>query len=490
LYYKDSAGVVQTIGTKGGVNGTSSGQVLFNSSGAIGGSNNLFWDITNGRLGIGTVSPAKQLEISNANEAKIGVTATGTNGRAYELISTGGSTGIGQGNLAFYDRTAAAVRMNIDSSGNVGIGTSSPASKFSIAISAGASTVQNLIGMYQFAGVDAATLRIAGYDYNSAAQTTIDFIQNSGTNFQSQIKFSTNTGGGLTEAMRITSAGLIGIGTSSPKLLEHIQGGYSSPATSGTTPNGTFLMDSSAGGYGLYAGIYGSGSFSPWFQSADKNGLGGYGSIVLNPLGGNVGIGTSSPSAKLSIASNGTACSNFSSADAADIFYVTANTGGSAGTAVYIMPIRTGSTQTFQGGIYWNGTIIAYNTTSDYRLKENIAPMTDALDTVAKLKPVTYKWKSNGSNGQGFIAHELQAVMPDCVTGEKDATSMQKYEISPAIAAEVDSDGKTIKEAVEAVMGEREVPDYQGIDTSFLVATLVAAIQELNAKVTALEAKG
>jgi len=103
------------------------------------------------------------------------------------------------------------------------------------------------------------------------------------------------------------------------------------------------------------------------------------------------------------------------------------------------------------GSITVSTTATGYNTTSDYRLKENVAPMTGALAKVAALKPVTYPWKSNGSAGQGFIAHELQAVVPDCVTGTKDA---------------VDAEGK---------------PQYQGVDTSFLVATLVAAIQEQQA---------
>ena len=92
--------------------------------------------------------------------------------------------------------------------------------------------------------------------------------------------------------------------------------------------------------------------------------------------------------------------------------------------------------------------------------------MQNALDVVAQLNPVTYTWKADGSDGQGFIAHELQAVVPECVTGEKDA---------------VDAEGK---------------PVYQGIDTSFLVATLTAALQEahglikdLQARVDALEAK-
>jgi len=98
----------------------------------------------------------------------------------------------------------------------------------------------------------------------------------------------------------------------------------------------------------------------------------------------------------------------------------------------------------------------SFNTTSDYRLKENVQPMQNALATVAQLNPVTYNWKVDGSDGQGFIAHELQAVVPDAVTGEKDA---------------VDAEGK---------------PVYQGVDTSFLVATLTAAIQEQQAMIESL----
>ncbi len=118
-----------------------------------------------------------------------------------------------------------------------------------------------------------------------------------------------------------------------------------------------------------------------------------------------------------------------------------------------------GLTLSGSGNISVTGSSTAFNTGSDYRLKENIAPMTGALATVTQLKPSTWTWKSTNSAGQGFIAHELAEVLPDCVTGEKDA---------------VNDDGK---------------PIYQGVDTSFLVATLTAAIQELNAKVQTLEAQ-
>jgi hypothetical protein len=124
------------------------------------------------------------------------------------------------------------------------------------------------------------------------------------------------------------------------------------------------------------------------------------------------------------------------------------------------------NTTTNVGSINITSSATSYSTSSDYRLKENIVAMSDALATVAQLKPVKFKWKSDGSDGQGFIAHELQQVVPDCVVGTKDA---------------VDKDGN---------------PKHQSVDTSFLVATLTAAIQEQQAliasltdRIAALEAK-
>jgi len=105
---------------------------------------------------------------------------------------------------------------------------------------------------------------------------------------------------------------------------------------------------------------------------------------------------------------------------------------------------------TFCGQIYIDAgaNVTYYATSSDYRLKENVAPMTGALAKVQQLNPVTYNWKKSGKESQGFIAHELQEVIPEAVIGEKDA---------------VDKDGNIMP---------------QMIDTSFLVATPTAAIQE------------
>ena len=117
------------------------------------------------------------------------------------------------------------------------------------------------------------------------------------------------------------------------------------------------------------------------------------------------------------------------------------------------------ATDTLVGSVSNNGSSTSYNTTSDYRLKQDVQPMTTGLATVAALKPVTYKWKLNSSDGEGFIAHELQEVIPHAVTGEKDA---------------VNEDG-SIKP--------------QGVDYSKIVVHLVAACQELKAQNDELKAR-
>ena len=153
-------------------------------------------------------------------------------------------------------------------------------------------------------------------------------------------------------------------------------------------------------------------------------------------------------------------------------FSVVADTGLNDTTKIQIATTTTSSRALAEfnngngnvGSISVSGSATAYNTSSDYRLKNTIAPMTGALAKVALLRPVTYKWNADGSDGEGFIAHELAEVVPDCVTGEKDA-----------IETYTDDDGN-----------EQTRPTYQGIDVSFLVATLTAAIQEQQALITQL----
>lgn len=100
---------------------------------------------------------------------------------------------------------------------------------------------------------------------------------------------------------------------------------------------------------------------------------------------------------------------------------------------------------------------VSFNTTSDYRLKEQVLPMEGALDRIMAANPVTYKWKSDGSAGEGFLAHELAEVVPLAVTGEKDA---------------IDEDGK---------------PKHQQVDYAKLTPVLLAGIQELVAEINTLK---
>lgn len=116
------------------------------------------------------------------------------------------------------------------------------------------------------------------------------------------------------------------------------------------------------------------------------------------------------------------------------------------------------------GNIVLNASSVSYNTSSDYRLKEDWQPMVGASERVLNLKPVNFAWKADGSRVDGFLAHELAEVIPEAATGTKD---------------EVDEEG---------------TPVYQGIDQSKLVPLLTAALQEalteiadLKVRVTTLE---
>ena len=134
------------------------------------------------------------------------------------------------------------------------------------------------------------------------------------------------------------------------------------------------------------------------------------------------------------------------------------------------------------GDIRTSGTSTSYVTSSDYRLKEKVTPLTGAIDRLNALKPSRFNFIADPETTlDGFLAHEVSDYVPEAISGEKDAMTTETYEVTPAVK---DDNGNIIS---EAIMGEREVPDYQGIDQSKLVPLIVASIQELSAKVTQLE---
>jgi len=222
--------------------------------------------------------------------------------------------------------------------------------------------------------------------------------------------------------------------------------------------------------------------------------------------GGNVMVGTTDTTLYNNSTGTGTKIGGDGRLDVArqgDTVATFNRTGSSNGEVIRIV-----SSGTTVGNITISGSNTAYNTSSDYRLKTDAQPMTGASARVLALNPVNFKWIADGTRVDGFLAHEAQAVVPECVTGTKDAMRDEEYQVSAATGdiytpatdeadevihsanaeqPETLADGKQWRETTPAVMGTRSVPDLQGIDQSKIVPLLVAALQEALARITALE---
>ena len=283
-----------------------------------------------------------------------------------------------------------------------------------------------------------------------------------GTDANTGIFFGTDIIGfseGGVEAMRINSSGFVGIGTTTPQRKLSIVGTDGATGqTEGNSRTSLFLDNNGANYLSIFTGTSGDGAV---FFSDNGNNNGGIvyqtSSDALYFRANNAERARIDSSGRLLV--NVTALSNLENGTTNSVCLRengTIEIGKNATSANNVVEFFNPNGNV--GKISISGSATSYVTSSDYRLKDNIAPMTGALAKVALLKPCTYKWKVDGSDGQGFIAHELDEVVQGCVTGEKDA---------------VNEDG-SIKP--------------QGIDTSFLVATLTAAIQEQQALITQLQA--
>jgi hypothetical protein len=296
----------------------------------------------------------------------------------------------------------------------------------------------------------------AGTVSDPAITTTGD--TNTGIFFPAADTIAFSEGGA--EAMRIDSSGQLGIGTTSPSSVLNVKSSapvFRLETTGAVTSSGTasYAIKDSSGNDVFTNGFLGLANCYQ-FATTFANGF--------------IRFLTGSQVEAMRIDSSGSLLINGTTQPVNTYKQVISFSGGSGGVgggllfndgdsgnvypAVYF---RKDGAQRGNINVSTSGT--TYNTVSDYRLKEDVIPMVGALAKVSALKPVTYKWKESGLESQGFIAHELAEVCPDAVTGAKDA---------------VDVDGN---------------PQYQGIDTSFLVATLTAAIQEQQALITALTAQ-
>ena len=359
---------------------------------------------------------------------------------------------------------------------------------------------------------------------------------------------STDTNGDITidpdgTGDTIIASGNVGIGTVSPAAtLESKTSTSGAPATSGTTPANVALRLASTATTGIIdMGMNGS---APFIQATDSGDLSQEYTLVLNPNGGNVGIGTASPTKKVStsiglsdtdgyvleysgeakagmlvvpatgevrmgaINSSGTYFSTFY-ANNSEAMRLTStghlginNTNPSfplvvsgkaanhcsafvVATNGYAAALFYDASNTFQGQIQVGSGGTGYLTSSDYRLKTAVNYDFDATTRLKQLRPARFEWIADGDDAvpvDGFLAHEVQDVVPEAISGTKDAMMDEEYEVTPSV---LDDDGN---EVTPAVMGTRSVPDYQGIDQSKLVPLLVKTIQELEARITALEA--
>jgi hypothetical protein len=264
-----------------------------------------------------------------------------------------------------------------------------------------------------------------------------------------------------------TTSGSVGIGTTSPAGPLEVKAATSqiiATSTTGTNPvilkaqntGGSFqyVIDNSTGvtygsGTGYSRIVYNDSTSAPtlfYLNNAERARLTSDGNFYVgqkttDPIGNRINGTVIGPA---TVTGSGMQIR----ADSGGIkFGINASSGANIGFFT-----DTGSAYTAAGSITSNGINTNYGTTSDYRLKENVQPMLSGLAAITALKPVTYDWVLDKSAGEGFIAHDLQTVIPFAVYGDKDATN-EDGSIKP-----------------------------QQVDYSKIVVHLVAAIQELKAE--------
>jgi hypothetical protein len=361
------------------------------------------------------------------------------------------------------DLTVDTNTLVVDSSNNnVGIGTSSPSALLHVEAADGAAGGAI---KYTSTGVASGYMSADGAGLCLATDTA-------GITFRTGVTGNDPTDTG-TERMRIDSAGNVGIGVSTP-------------SNNHANANNLVVGNGTAGGIANYVGT-GLGWYA--FSRDNANNSDAYDGGISYDGSRNLMFHTNAGTERMRIDSNGSILFNTTTlSDGSNNSMSYSNTGdetliiSSAGTGASFM-IQFLNGNGTAGQIISGGTTTSYETNSDYRLKTDVQPMTGASDRVLALKPVNFEWIVDGTRTDGFLAHEAQEIVPEAISGSKDAMKDKEYEVSPAV---LDDDGNVV---TEAVMGTRSVPALQGIDQSKLVPLLTAALQEALNKIDAMETR-
>jgi hypothetical protein len=332
--------------------------------------------------------------------------------------------------------------------------------------SAGGVTVvadDDTVGQFNFCAAD-------GTDLNSrAASITVQMDGTPGANdVPGRIQFATTTDGASspTNRMTITSGGNVGIGTGVP-TTNYARGLHI--ATTGTGANLKLTDTSTGAGADDGFELISTGGHAYVWQRENSNlvfgtndtermRLSAAGELFIGKLG------EVSTQDGFQFKQTGECIIGRGSNDTIFVFQDTNTSGNTVGS------------------ISMTSNATAYNTSSDYRLKENVDYNWDATTRLKQLKPARFNFISDNTNTlvDGFLAHEAQAVVPQAVFGTKDAVQVWKNgdNLPDGVSVgdnKLDDDGNTS-------------PQYQAIDHSKLVPLLVKTIQELEARITALEA--
>jgi hypothetical protein len=456
-------------------------------------------------LTIGTTTGMGQLELAGfrSSDADLGRLIFGNkNVRLSEIVAI--RTGADNSNALSFSTSSSGSnteRMRITSAGNVGIGTSSPATKLDIN------------GGIKF--VDTMSFSDSGATVSCFFQASTDIFQY-GTSTSDPIVIYTNN----TERMRIDATGNVGIGTSSPDSKVNIEAtkttALSTEAdflTMGLTIDDNTAYDNIGVGGGIsFRGKRNAGGVQTVYGAIDA----GKQSAAGDSYTGNLRFYTNQnstgvPLERMRIDSSGNvkiAMQNFANAPSASNYGISFNN-TNAGSYFFATGTTTsnhiafGNPNGFIGSIQTNGSATLYNTSSDYRLKENVDYNFDATTRLKELKPARFNFIADADTTvDGFLAHEVQDIVPEAITGTKDATETKEKVV-------VNANGQVIAENIEQADWEtgkiadengntqyptdstweatKVVPVYQGIDQAKLVPLLVKTIQELEARITALE---